>query len=421
LRGGAPEGSGFRRRRILRAEGRDDDPPDDGGYTRSMRASRRAVVHLGRLAAALASLAVGALATGAIPPPRAAEADPDCAITGVARVVAVGDVHGAFDNFTAVLRMAGLVDAKLKWTGGAAHLVQTGDVLDRGPHSRKAMDLLMRLEKDARKRGGRVHALLGNHEAMNLIGDLRYVSPEEYAAFREPDSNERRERYYRLLAAEARQRAEAAGQPFDEAPFRAQFLAEAPLGFVEMRQAFSAEGVYGRWLRQRKAMVVIDGVGFLHGGVSPAVAPLGCAAINAAVRADLNEGFERTRTAPLESLSARPDGPLWYRGLAQEDEAGFTPAVDEILRSLGTRALVVGHTVAHDGRIQPRFGGRVVMIDVGMLPAYGGHRAALELGPDGMWALYPTGRERLEPARGDPTPAPAAGPSRGPGPSPRPN
>ena len=51
----------------------------------------------------------------------------DDVITGVERVVAVGDVHGDHDQFVAVLRSAGLLDAQLRWAGGKAHLVQTGD------------------------------------------------------------------------------------------------------------------------------------------------------------------------------------------------------------------------------------------------------------------------------------------------------
>src|SRR5262245_33598569 len=106
----------------------------------------------------------------------------DVVFTGVERVVAVGDVHGDFGAFVGVLRAAGVIDQKNKWTGGKTHLVQTGDVPDRGADSRKVMDLLMDLEKQAPKAGGRVHALIGNHEAMNLYGDLRYVVPGEFAA-----------------------------------------------------------------------------------------------------------------------------------------------------------------------------------------------------------------------------------------------
>ena len=97
------------------------------------------------------------------------------------RLVVVSDVHGDLGQFVTVLTQAGVIDGARKWTGGTTVVVQTGDVPDRGPDSRKVMDLLMDLEKQARKAGGVVHALLGNHEVMNMVGDLRYVTPEEYA------------------------------------------------------------------------------------------------------------------------------------------------------------------------------------------------------------------------------------------------
>ena len=99
------------------------------------------------------------------------------------RVIAIGDVHGDYESFAAVLRSAGLIDKDGNWTGGKTHLVQTGDIVDRGPDSRAVMDLLIKLQKQAAAAGGAVHCLLGNHEAMNIYGDLRYVSPAEFAAF----------------------------------------------------------------------------------------------------------------------------------------------------------------------------------------------------------------------------------------------
>ncbi len=122
------------------------------------------------------------------------------AAPAVPRVVAIGDVHGDFATFVSVLQQAGVIDAKRKWKGGTTVLVQTGDVPDRGPQSRKVMDLLMDLEKQARKAGGQVHALLGNHEVMNMLGDLRYVSPEEYASHASPDAEALREQVYQASA-----------------------------------------------------------------------------------------------------------------------------------------------------------------------------------------------------------------------------
>ncbi len=80
---------------------------------------------------------------------------------GVQRIVAIGDVHGDYDQFVSLLRTAGLIDGENKWTGGKTHLVQVGDVVDRGPASRKVMDLLMELEKQAKEAGGRVTRFSG--------------------------------------------------------------------------------------------------------------------------------------------------------------------------------------------------------------------------------------------------------------------
>ena len=100
----------------------------------------------------------------------------------VPRVVAIGDVHGAYAELVSILQAAQVIDAQSRWIGGTTHLVSLGDLLDRGPQSLKAMDLLMRLQEEARSSGGYVHVLLGNHEVMNLTGDLRDVSDGEYEA-----------------------------------------------------------------------------------------------------------------------------------------------------------------------------------------------------------------------------------------------
>ena len=344
----------------------------------------------------LAWLAPVALVPALLVPVSGLAADGGCPDVAAPRVVAVGDVHGAYDGFVTVLRFAGILDAKGKWAGGKGHLVQTGDLLDRGKDTRKVLDLLMRLEGEAKRAGGRVHALLGNHEVMNVLGDLRYLNAEEYQAFRTPDSEAYRDSFFRSAVERARARAKTAGEPFDEPAFRAKFLEEVPLGLVERTQAFSAEGRYGKWLRQRPVIVKVNGVVFLHGGLTPEVAALGCDAINATVRREITDDVAKTKQEPLATLAAGETGPLWYRGLAKEDEAAFLPWVEQVLRSVGARAVVVGHSVTGTGRIQARFGGRVFGIDVGMGDSYGGNLAALEVGPDGRFvALYPDRREDL--------------------------
>ncbi len=292
-----------------------------------------------------------------LPTGLSAGADGEDAWTGVERVVAIGDVHGDYEQFVAVLRSADLVDAKGNWSGGKTHLVQTGDLLDRGPDSRKAMDLVMKLEEQARTAGGEVHALIGNHEAMNLYGDLRYVSPGEYAAFRDADSEKAREALY-----EEHQK-QAQVPKFDEA-YRKRWESEHPLGYAEHRREFSPTGKYGKWIRRHNAVIRIDESLFLHGGISPKLADLGVRQINERVREEL-EAFARLESGIVQDV----DGPLWYRGLAQGEEKVLEPHVQAVLKNLKLERIVIGHTFT-DGAVTPRFANRVLMIDVGLARLY---------------------------------------------------
>ncbi len=63
----------------------------------------------------------------------------------VERIVAISDIHGAYDPMVATLRNAGVLDAGLGWSAGDSHLVIVGDILDRGPAARAARDFLMRI------------------------------------------------------------------------------------------------------------------------------------------------------------------------------------------------------------------------------------------------------------------------------------
>jgi hypothetical protein len=320
-----------------------------------------------------------------------------CALQTTERIVAVGDVHGAYDKFTGILRAAGIIDGRERWTGGRAVLVQTGDVLDRGADSRKALDLLRRLERDATRAGGRVHALLGNHEVMRMIGDWRYVSEGEYAAFRTADSADLRERAYQAVLADAAKRAPAESPPRDDAAFREQFMKEVPLGFLEMRAAFSAAGEYGRWLRGHDVVVKINDILFVHGGLTLAAASMGCDGLNETVRREV--AGNPTPEAVPSMLAASEMGPLWYRGLAEQPEPALAGEVTAMLAKLGARAIVIGHTVTRDGRISPRFDGRVVQIDTGMLDGTffpGGAPSALEIRGSTLAAIYSDHRENLQ-------------------------
>ena len=171
--------------------------------------------------------------------------------TGVERIIAVGDLHGDYDNYLTVLKSAGLVDKKGKWSGGKTHLVQTGDIPDRGPDTQKIIEHITKLAKQAKRKGGRVHSLIGNHEAMNMYGDLRYVNAGEYEAFVNRNSKSLRDRYFAayMESLEAQDPEKFATLPDN---FREEWNIQFPLGWVEHRMAWdlswNPEAEYGQWV-----------------------------------------------------------------------------------------------------------------------------------------------------------------------------
>ncbi len=288
--------------------------------------------------------------------------------TGVERVVAVGDVHGDVDAFKEVLRFAGIIDANDRWSGGKTHLVQTGDIPDRGDQTRAAFDLLMRLEQEALAAGGRVHALLGNHEAMNILGDLRYVSPGEMASF-----------------ADLSPEPERAG---------------APVGLQGHRVAYSLQGRYGQWLRRHAAVVRINDTLFVHGGVAPQVPGANLAELNRWVRQDFFPGHP-----PGGAKDSQ--GPLWFRGYALGEPLEAEPALDAVLQRFGAKRMVMGHTTNRDGKIQVRLNGKALLIDTGLSTHYGRHLSALELTGGKVNAIYREGTVPLEPVKAPAAPRPS--------------
>ena len=292
---------------------------------------------------------------------------------GVGRIVAVGDVHGGYDEFVSVLRSAGVIDKSNKWSGGSTHLVQTGDCVDRGAASRKVLDLLINLETQAKRAKGQVHSLLGNHEAMNIYGDLRYVSAGEYESYKAADSAELRDRAYPLLADPAKA---------EDPAYKKTWYEEHPLGWVEHRQAFAPNGRYGKLLLERNAIVIVNDSIFLHGGISEKYVSTPMPDLNQRIRNELKD-FKLLEGG----VTTDEQGPLWYRGLASGPEPALAGLVDTILSTFGVSRIVIGHTPTA-GAVTPRFGGKVILIDVGLSKAYNQSPACLIIEGGKFFALH---------------------------------
>ena len=331
------------------------------------------------------------------------------------RVVAFGDVHGAFDDWTQMLQEVGVVDAQLNWAGGNTHLVSLGDLIDRGPGSRKVVELLMKLDAQAEQAGGAVHLVLGNHEVMVMTGDLRYVSAAEFAAFAGDETAAEREQ----LFADYR-RFNPGG---DDADVRRVFNDQYPAGFLALREAFAQDGAIGSWLLQQPFVIRVNDKVYMHGGIASDVSEDSLKDLNGKLQGELREfldsmdtlraagvmpwhvsyndrlGFLNARAE--EFVAANPkkqadwfpavqqvfeaqkafvfseDSPNWYRGTAMCHPYSESFNTERFLKRVGAKQLVMGHTPTR-GDVHVRMDGLAIRLDTGMLKSvYKGRASAL--------------------------------------------
>jgi hypothetical protein len=238
-----------------------------------------------------------------------------------ARWAAVSDIHGQHAQLVALLRAHGIINTTNQWAWGRSVLIVVGDVFDRGDTQTEALWLLYRLSTEARQAGGRVELLLGNHEALVLSGDLRYLHPK-----------------YPPVAT-------ALGTPFAD--------------------LFGKDTELGRWLRTRATVLKLGDTLFVHGGLHPELISKwpNHAAMNEKIREHLGQPrAERNKHIDAAWLYGR-DGPIWFRGYFTAPRV----SADDVGRQLahfGVSRIVVGHTTRSE--IVSLYGGKVVGIDAGL-------------------------------------------------------
>ncbi len=239
------------------------------------------------------------------------------------RIVAIGDVHGAYDALVEVLGAANLVDDGLAWSGGDSVLVQTGDLLDGGSGVRAVLDLMMRLQSEARAAGGDVIVLLGDHEVLNLLGELRDVSAETMATFASEDQTstlrEAFKEYADAYFASDRAWARATRPKKDD--IRDEWIEDQVPGRVEYLRAMGPDGAYGEWLRTLPVVATLDGILFMHAGITPQLAGWSVDDINQRL-ADEIDALDAYRAYMLGERRSRPS-PTWGRRFAA---SAWTPA-----------------------------------------------------------------------------------------------
>ncbi len=379
------------------------------------------------------------------------------------RVVAIADIHGAYTELVTMLQRTGLTDENRQWIGGTTTLVQTGDVMDRGAKTRDCLDLLMGLESQAAKAGGKLIPLLGNHEVMNMMSDLRYVTPAIYRSFGTDESEKVRDKEYAdylKFQSAHREHVHAAPLPDSEAA-RNKWMEAHPPGYFEYVDALGPEGKYGRWIRKHHAITQIGEGLFVHGGLSPNLKFRSIAELDDQIRTEIS-GFDSiwrmladrkviwrymTLTEALQSigeelnwiqsrgriedpeavqamqklldyrswLCVSSEGPMWYRGLAQDPEEKLMNGLMAMLARLKAKFIVEGHTVLSKSDIIPRFDNHVFLIDTGMnREVYEGRPSALEIENGKFTAYYIDGEPKVLTPPGEAKTAGSGRPEPGP-------
>jgi len=268
------------------------------------------------------------------------------------RVVAVGDLHGDLRAFGAIGRACGVLDERGSWRGNSAHLVLMGDLVG-GPHSRLLLNTVMRLEREAARAGGRVHALLGNHDLLPIAGRFDKLTPRERRDYRKGD--------------------------------------------------FQGAGRYALWVLGRPTILKIGRTLYVHAGLDRWALDIDPGEVNAHVRAWI---------AHLQGHGPRPprdtrwtfdddDGPMWtrafkHRGRRPKD-APSKKVIRAVLDRLNAERIVLGHSPTDDGSIvleHPHYGDAVVLIDTRISDAGRGRLGALKLEGDMLVPVY--ARDRSE-------------------------
>ncbi len=360
------------------------------------------------------------------------------------KIVSFGDVHGAFDELTSLLKEIGMIDNNLNWAGGNSHLVSMGDLIDRGPRSQDVIDLIIKLQAQARESGGAVHVLMGNHELMALTGNRDYVTQNDYMAFASNETAKEREEL-RLEYLK-----EHEGQ--NDKDYNEEFDRLYPAGFIALDRAFSPEGIIGKWLLDQLLILKINDTVFVHGGIPSELMDKSLLEINAEGKSQINRYIDtvnRLRKASVlpvyvgyydrvtylnakakkiidadpetnRNMEKRPgwfddvlglfeaqnawflssDGPFWYRGTSLCNINTESFITERFLKRVKASRVVIGHTPTTNGKVVDRMDGLVIRLDSGMLKSYyKGQPSALIFENGGINVHYAGSHENQPPLK----------------------
>lgn len=248
----------------------------------------------------------------------------------------LGDLHGDLENTKKALKKVGLTNENNQWIKPNCKLIQMGDQVDAVCRRRESniCDNIQNLDvevvyfmeemaRQAEKVNSKVVSILGNHEIMNIQGDLRFVSDNDIKRIG---------------------------------------------GREERIKLFQPGSELCKLLSNRPLIYRYNGFIFCHGGLSMSMLE----------RNSIEEMNQQTKDWLLNKISEpiflkSEDSPIWSRKFAFD--MGSENELDQILKKTNSNKMFVGHTVVDE--IESKYNDKFWITDVGISSSFPGTKIQL--------------------------------------------
>ncbi len=234
-------------------------------------------------------------------------------------IIAISDIEGSYKAFRDFLIQNKVIDKDLNWTFKTGHLVLVGDFVDRGWSVTQVLWFIYKLEQEAKKVGGYVHFIIGNHELKNMQGNYRAAADK--------------------------------------------YLAVSNIMGIVQSDLYSRNSFLGKWMSSKNSLELINGNLFAHGGIHPDIADLDFSLdeINELIRSNYYKPYYPKVEKTEESiLISKRIGICWYRGYFKDDLS--QEQVELGINKFNAKAIIVGHTL--QSKVNRQYNGKVIGIDV---------------------------------------------------------